>query len=163
MKQPSPQGARLPADGAGAESGLPRTAGGRAEREGQPGRPFSLELELPWPSNKLSPNARHAHWGGLRRAQKQYRDACYLTACAGVQKPWRGVPEHGPLLVTLVFVPPARHAYDADNLVARLKSGLDGLAKAMRVDDVRFRLAQPTIADPRRPGCVRVRVEQVTA
>lgn len=35
----------------------------------------------------------------------------------------------------ITFVPPTRRAYDLDNALARLKSGLDGLADVLRVDD----------------------------
>lgn len=44
------------------------------------------------------------------------------------------------LAVTLRFVPPDRRARDIDNLVASMKSGLDGLADVLQVDDSRWRL-----------------------
>ena len=44
------------------------------------------------------------------------------------------------LHVSLVFVPPARRAYDLDNLLARMKSGLDGLVDVLGVDDRHWKL-----------------------
>lgn len=44
----------------------------------------------------------------------------------------------GPLTLELVFVTPDQRSYDRDNLVARMKSGLDGLADALKIDDKRF-------------------------
>lgn len=120
----------------------------------------TLEVRFPWPSSALSPNTTHAHWSSLRRAQKRYRQACYTEALiAGATK--RRWPSSGNLLVTLTFLPPAAHRYDADNLVARMKAGLDGLARALGVDDHRFRLAAPVIGDTGRPGSVVVLVESL--
>jgi len=39
------------------------------------------------------------------------------------------------LHLTLTFVPPTRRAYDLDNALARIKSGLDGVADVLQVDD----------------------------
>jgi crossover junction endodeoxyribonuclease RusA len=37
--------------------------------------------------------------------------------------------------VTLTFCPPDRFPRDMDNLVAALKSGLDGMCRALGIDD----------------------------
>lgn len=118
---------------------------------------YSLEILLPWPDAKLSPNARQ-HWRTHYRAKKAYLQTCRLLVLS--TRP-RRVPKDSPLLVHLQFAPPSRHRHDADNLVARMKSGLDGLAQALQVDDHRFRLAAPSIVEPVREGHVRVRVEEV--
>ena len=47
----------------------------------------------------------------------------------------------------MTFHPPGRYRYDLDNLVARMKAPLDGLASALGVDDRHFRLAAPAIGD----------------
>lgn len=96
-------------------------------------------ITLPWPPTALSPNTRHAHWSQLARAKRQYRAACYLTAKS------QGCPSlaghTGQLSVHLRFVPPDRRLRDLDNLIASMKSGLDGLADALGVDDNRWRLS----------------------
>lgn len=38
-------------------------------------------------------------------------------------------------IVTLTFVPPSRRAFDLDGCLSRMKSGLDGLADVLGVDD----------------------------
>ena len=90
----------------------------------------ALILTLPWPPADLSPNARQ-HWSKLARAKKAYRAACAWTAKEqGAQR-----IEAERLHLTITFVPPNRRAHDLDNCLARLKSGLDGLADVLGVDD----------------------------
>jgi crossover junction endodeoxyribonuclease RusA len=42
--------------------------------------------------------------------------------------------------VQLTFYPPNRRARDADNCLAAMKSGLDGLADVLGVDDSKWRI-----------------------
>lgn len=94
-----------------------------------------LKLTLPWPPAALSPNAR-AHWSRLASAKKAYRAACACTAKEqGAQR-----IEAERLHLSLVFVPPNRRAHDLDNCLARMKSGLDGLADVLGVDDKNWTL-----------------------
>lgn len=89
-----------------------------------------LIFTLPWPPADLSQNAR-GHWSKLARAKKAYRAACAWTAKEqGAQR-----IEAERLHLTITFVPPNRRAHDLDNCLARLKSGLDGLADVLGVDD----------------------------
>ena len=44
------------------------------------------------------------------------------------------------LHLTITFVPPTRRAFDLDNALARIKSGLDGLADVLKVDDKHWSL-----------------------
>lgn len=92
-------------------------------------------ITLPWPPKELSPNAR-VHWSKLSRAKKAYRVACAWHAKAqGARK-----VQADALHLTLTFHAPTRRAYDLDNALARLKSGLDGLADVLGVDDSRWTL-----------------------
>jgi crossover junction endodeoxyribonuclease RusA len=94
-------------------------------------------ITLPWPPKDLSPNAR-LHWAKLAKAKKSYRHACRALALqAGLSA--FGNDCWGPLHVSLVFYPPDRRQRDQDNMLASMKSGLDGLADAMRIDDRKFR------------------------
>lgn len=45
------------------------------------------------------------------------------------------------LHVALVFYPPNRRAFDLDNMLARMKSGLDGLCDVLGVDDSKWSLS----------------------
>jgi crossover junction endodeoxyribonuclease RusA len=93
-------------------------------------------IMLPWPPKELSPNARQ-HWASLARAKRAYRAACAWQAKAqGVGS----LPADARPLVALTFVPPDRRARDRDNMLASMKSGLDGLADVLGCDDSRWRL-----------------------
>lgn len=111
-------------------------------------------LTLPWPPTALSPNSR-VHWSTLARAKKAYREACAWTA----KEQGAGRIVADKLHLTITFYPPNRRAYDLDNCLARMKSGLDGLADVLGVDDKHWSLnidRADTIG-----GFVKVRVEVV--
>lgn len=94
-----------------------------------------LTLTLPWPPKELSPNTRQ-HWRKLAEAKKKYRADCAWTAKEqGAQR-----IEAERLHLTITFVPPNRRAHDLDNCLARMKSGLDGLADVLGVDDKHWTL-----------------------
>ena len=95
----------------------------------------TLQLTLPWPPADLSPNARQ-HWSKLARAKKAYRTACAWTAKEQGAKRIEAERLH----LSITFVPPNRRAHDLDNCLARMKSGLDGLADVLGVDDKRWSL-----------------------
>ncbi len=112
-----------------------------------------LTFTLPWPPSSLSPNTRQ-HWAKLAQAKRSYRSTCYLTAVA--QNARRIDADR--LQVCLEFVPPTRRKYDLDNLLARMKSGLDGVADVLGVDDSRWEMAIRRSEQPKAPGCVIVTV-----
>lgn len=114
-----------------------------------------LEVTLPWPSRSLSPNGRHAHFMSRSRAVRRYRDTAYVLALQARPRP---VPAGVELRVALLFSPPCVRSRDEDNLVASMKSGLDGVAKAMRLDDSRFRLDPPQHGAVVAGGAVTLRV-----
>lgn len=93
------------------------------------------EIILPWPSTALSPNAR-THWARLAKAKRAYREACAWTA----REQGAARINADSLHMTLTFYPPTRREFDLDNALARIKSGLDGLADVLGVDDSRWSL-----------------------
>ncbi len=98
---------------------------------------MNLKLTLPWPPRELSPNFR-GHWTAVAAAKRKYRAACWaltLDAMAGA------IPARSDskLRVHLVFYAPDRRHYDLDGLLSRMKSGIDGVADALKVNDRRFR------------------------
>lgn len=114
-----------------------------------------ITVNLPWPSNRLSPNAR-CHWAVKSKAAKRAReDAMFAAISAGALK-----LKATRLHVTTIFAPPDARRYDADNLLARCKAALDGIADATGVDDHRWDLAIRR-ADPVKHGNVRVEIEVI--
>lgn len=112
-----------------------------------------VTILLPWPPSDLSPNKRQ-HWAQLAKAKKLYRAACATQA--RLQGLDRMAAER--LHLSLTFYPPTRRAFDLDNLLARMKSGLDGLADVIGVDDSRWTL-EICKAD-RTGGCVQVEITE---
>ena len=113
-------------------------------------------ITLPWPPSQLSPNTRQ-HWAVLAKAKKQYRAACANVARAHGLAP---VTDAGALHLSLVFTPPTRRAIDLDNLLARMTSGLDGLADVLGVDDSRWSMEISKADSPQRGGFVEVTITE---
>lgn len=87
-------------------------------------------IELPWPATELHPNAR-VHWSVKARKAKAYRaDAGFITKAAKVSA--------GEIL-HITFMPPDRRHRDLDGMFSAIKSGLDGVADAMGINDRHFR------------------------
>ncbi|WP_348658950.1 endodeoxyribonuclease RusA [uncultured Stutzerimonas sp.] len=111
-----------------------------------------MTLELPWPPKELSPNAR-THWARKNKIAQRYKGECrLLTIHARMQ-----VPE-GPLVLDIEFVPPNKQRRDDDNCLAAFKSGRDGIAAALSIDDSRFSTRFRLADDPVKGGMVRVRL-----
>ena len=91
-----------------------------------------IKIELPWPDPILSPNARK-HWARHNKAkQAAMQEAFYLTP---KHKLWRD--KHYSM--TLTFCPPSLRRADLDNCLSGEKSRIDGIAKALGIDDSQFR------------------------
>lgn len=120
---------------------------------------MSLVLDLPWPSPRLSPNAR-VHWSMRCRATKRYRMDCYLLALDQTPHDLRErIRASDDLPIRIDFYPPDRRTRDDDNLIASFKSGRDGLALAWGIDDRHIRVAGVCLHETPTPnGCVRITV-----
>jgi crossover junction endodeoxyribonuclease RusA len=101
-----------------------------------------MKLHLPWPPQELSPNAR-VHWAKKSKAAKAYRlQCCLMTKAAKVV-----VPEtEGRLHLWITFYPPDKRQRDDDNMIASFKSGRDGIADALGINDCRF-ITHPFVSD----------------
>ena len=101
-----------------------------------------MKVTLPWPPKALSPNAR-VHWSVKSQAAKSYRRHCLdLCKLANIVKP----ETEGRLHLWLTFYPPDRRHRDDDNMIASFKSGRDGIADALGIDDKRF-VCHPFVSD----------------
>jgi crossover junction endodeoxyribonuclease RusA len=117
---------------------------------------LTYTIELPWPAKELSPNARQ-HWSAAARAKKAYRLRCRAVGeAAGLALVPKGATG---VLVHLAFFKPDRRPRDWDNLLASMKSGFDGLADAMGVDDSKWKLSFEVADEPVPAGVVLVTVE----
>lgn len=99
-----------------------------------------MTIDLPWPPVALHPNSR-AHWAKRAKAAKLYRaDAGMLAQAAGVRR-WLSTRLAQTVPVSIAFYPPDRRKRDLDGMLSSIKSGLDGIADALGVDDNRFSLS----------------------
>lgn len=89
-----------------------------------------LKILFPWPHKALSPNAR-VHWTAAASAKRGYRKDWFVLA----KKAGWGFEHETALHLDIVFYPPDKRSRDLDNMLASIKSGLDGLADAIGVDD----------------------------
>ena len=119
-----------------------------------------IEVVLGWPPTDLSPN-RRLHWAVVAKAKKQYRKDCYSVSREQLKKykkETENIPER--LVLEMTFIPPDKRSYDRDNLVARMKSGIDGLADALKINDKRFNTVISTMDQDYLGGFVRIRILQ---
>lgn len=107
-----------------------------------------LRVVLPWPSRGLSPNAR-CHWAVKRKLVLIARRIAYCETRRKTDG-HRAVPD-GRIGYRCSFYPPDKRARDEDNLIASMKSSLDGIAQALHVDDKFFHLLSPMVCEPDRP------------
>lgn len=113
-----------------------------------------MKINLPWPGRELSPNWR-GHWALKARIAKSYRKwawACSMPHCGQLTGDL-------PVKVSIEFCPPDKRGRDLDNCLASLKSGLDGLADALQVNDKDFCLSLRW-GEPVRDGLVRLELSQ---
>jgi len=109
-------------------------------------------INLPWPPKELSPNAR-VFWAKKSKIAKKYRLDCKLLSVNKIT-----LPESEKLHLWITFYPPDKRKRDDDNLIASFKSGRDGVADALKVDDSRF-ITHPFVSDcVVKGGCVSIKI-----
>ena len=89
-----------------------------------------IKIMLSWPDKILNPNVK-VHWAVKKDAKQAARDEGYILAkSTGMEldpgKRYR---------MDLVFCPPDRRTHDLDNLVSSEKWSIDGICKAMGIND----------------------------
>ena len=91
-----------------------------------------MNVTFPWYPKELSPNWS-GHWATKAKQKAIYKDACFwLTKEAKV--PCKEYSE-----LHLMVKKPNRRHMDADNILASLKSGIDGMCLAIGIDDKCFK------------------------
>jgi crossover junction endodeoxyribonuclease RusA len=99
----------------------------------------SIIVELPFPDSNLMPNrARREHW----RSKAGYAQIARMTAKVEAYNAKPRYDYSFPLgeriPLTLKFYPPDRRERDLDNLLAAMKSALDGVSDALDINDRMF-------------------------
>jgi crossover junction endodeoxyribonuclease RusA len=103
-------------------------------------------ITVSFPPKELNPNRAHGvHWGKLNRKKTAQHSECWAQAKADKLV----APATDRIILRLHFYPPFTHRRNADddNLVSAFKSGRDGIALALGIDDQRFK-ADPVLYPP---------------
>ena len=98
-----------------------------------------IQFRLPWPSARLSPNAR-LHWAQKAKAVKSARNESHVAVLHQTYLADRAKLIGKRLRLSLEFMPRTAARRDLDNLIASCKGPLDGIADALGVDDSHFEL-----------------------
>jgi crossover junction endodeoxyribonuclease RusA len=118
-----------------------------------------MMVELPFPPASLNPNRKNGrHWGTTHGVKTDYRTQCWALTLSAMQADRSFVPPAGDIPLRVTFVQPDKRQRDRDNLLASIKSGLDGLAAALKVDDSRFEPVTICRQFGTKPGAVLVEV-----
>lgn len=94
-----------------------------------------IVVTLPWPPQELKPNWR-GHWAAKARKVKQYRQWAYTLTRDATPEQFFGYK--GKAQVQCEFCAPDHRLRDEDNLVATMKSGFDGIADRLGINDRKF-------------------------
>lgn len=117
---------------------------------------MTITVILSWPSHKLSPNRRqdwHARAAAVRQARM---DAGWQTLA---QAPNAKLPDGADLRLSFVFCPPTARKYDLDNLEARMKAPVDGLADVLNFNDHQIKRKESSFGEQQPGGRVELRLD----
>lgn len=117
-----------------------------------------ITIRLPWPDSRLMPNRKNGrHWAGTQAAKVRARMDGAMSAKQAVGRNTVSLPDQIPVKIT--FAAPDRIRRDMDNLHSAMKASLDGIAKALGVDDSRFvPVTLDRVLDPNKQGFVTVEI-----
>ncbi|TEA78653.1 endonuclease [Allopusillimonas ginsengisoli] len=117
-----------------------------------------LTITLPWVDSRLMPNRKNGlHWGRSQEAKVRARQDGHMSALVALGR--NTMPLSTTIPVKITFAAPDGRHRDLDNLLAASKASLDGIAKALGVDDKCFRpLTIDAAIDTRKQGFVIVEI-----
>jgi len=97
-------------------------------------------LTLSWYPKELNPNSS-CHYHVKAKHKAIYKELCYwLTKEAKI-------PKDDYKELHIIFYKPNRRHMDLDNMLASIKSGLDGMCQALEIDDRCFKKITVEIAE----------------
>ncbi|ETD72986.1 hypothetical protein V757_01000 [Pelistega indica] len=117
-----------------------------------------MKLIFNFPDSALMPNRKNGrHWATYQKAKEKARiEGFYVAKEANkrIKYPFLNVP------LSIMFYFPTKHKRDLDNLLSAMKYHLDGIAKALEIDDTQF---YPIVIskdiDPNKKGFVEVIID----
>ncbi len=117
-----------------------------------------LTILLPWVDARLMPNRKNgAAWQSSHAAKIQAREDGHHSARCSLGRNTLASAATYPLRLT--FVAPDNRHRDLDNMLAASKATLDGVAKALGVDDKLFRpITLDAAVDVKKRGFVLVEI-----
>jgi crossover junction endodeoxyribonuclease RusA len=94
-------------------------------------------ITLPYPDKDLMPNRKNGnHWGKTVKVKDNARDNAYYITLFELKT--QELEHSGLIPLEITFVQSDKRHRDLDNLLASAKAYLDGVAKALKVDDSIF-------------------------
>lgn len=106
---------------------------------------MSLVIRLPFPDPLLFPNRKNGRgYKATLTAKQRQRDDAYILTLAAKRASDFSVEPGAKIPLSIVFVEPSNHHRDLDGCLSAAKSQIDGMAKALGVDDNVF---QPVMLD----------------
>lgn len=120
---------------------------------------MTIRVFLSWPDAALSPNGRDK-WAKIAAVKAARYEARIQTLA---QAPGAKLPDKAPLSVSWLFCPPDGRHYDIDNMAARAKAYLDGVADALHFNDQRICQTHNYRGQPHPGGRVEMRLDVVLA
>lgn len=117
-----------------------------------------ITIILPWPDSRLMPNRKNGKsWTSTQDVKIRARQDGHFAAIAAT-KDWHGKIS-GFVHLRVTFCAPDNRHRDMDNLLACIKPQLDGISKALGIDDKWFRpITIDAQVDKQKRGFVMVEV-----
>lgn len=112
-------------------------------------------ITIHWPAAELFPNKSGGrHWSSKQDAKESARNEAYSAALGS--DIGDTTIDHA---VTIIVSPPDNRRRDVDGILSALKPSLDGLARALDIDDYHFNPINITRLPPVDGGRITIRVE----
>lgn len=115
----------------------------------------TLVVVVPWAHRYLSPNAR-VIWQLKHRIARQTRQTARLLTLVQFGCGNQAHPVDNRIEVVLIAHPRDKRKRDEDNIIASMKSTLDGIADALGVNDASFHFKELQFSDTRKPPEIEV-------
>ena len=94
-------------------------------------------FHLPYPPSDLMPNRKNGkHWGATKNVKDRAIEDAYYITLEALKTRKLDTSDSYPL--TMTFVQADKRKRDLDNLLAASKASLDGVARALKIDDKLF-------------------------